>query len=104
MSEKVLDALAGAGIALALVDGELIVECAAEPPPVLRELLRLAKRELTALLLAERAPAMWDKHDWRAHFAERAATLEVDCGLKRAQAETEALHECLHLYAGRRPK
>lgn len=102
MSDPVFRALAEAGIALSLVDGKLEVEGDEEPPPALWALLRLAKRELTALLLAERAPAMWSPDDWHAHYSERARTLEHDCGLTRAQAETTALVECLHLYAGRR--
>lgn len=104
MSDPVFRALAEAGIALSLVDGRLHAESDEEPPPALRELIRLAKRELTELLLAERAPAMWRPEDWHAHFAECAAALEHDCGLTRAQAETTALQDCLHLFTGRRTK
>ena len=102
MRAAVFQALEEAGVTLSLVEGALQVEAEADPPAVVVALLQVAKRELTALLLAERAPALWSKDDLRAFFTERAGVFEFDCGLTRAQAEAEALGECVHLYTGRR--
>jgi hypothetical protein len=104
MSAALFKTLEEAGVSLSLVEGKLLAESDGEPPPALWALIGLAKRELTALLLAERAPAMWSAEDWHTHFRESARALERDCGLTRAQAETTALQDCLHLFTGRRPK
>jgi hypothetical protein len=39
--------------------------------------------------------ADWDAEDWRARFVERAAFLEHDGGLLRADAEVQAFETCI---------
>ncbi len=60
-------------------------------PPDLIAKLRARKAELFSLLIRQEAPAAsWAEQDCRDRFEERAAILEYDHGLSRAEAERMA--------------
>lgn len=60
-------------------------------PPDLIAKLRAHKAELFSILIRqEGSAASWTEQDYRDRFAERAAILEYDQGLSRAEAERMA--------------
>ena len=81
-----------AGFTLGLADGKLLVRPASMLTDELRAALRDCKPEVLALLAAER------EADAEA-FEERAAIMEFDGGLPRAEAEVAARQcvDCAHL-------
>lgn len=84
-----------AGFTLDLVDGKLLVTPASMLTDELRAALRASKPEVLALLAAER------EADAEA-YAERAAMMEFDGGLSRAEAEVAA-RQCVDCeFFGRR--
>lgn len=73
-------------------------------PSDLIELLRAHKSELLTLLLHhERPEASWADQDWMDSFEERAAILEYDAGLVRAEAERQSLAHVIALWLNSHP-
>jgi hypothetical protein len=84
-----LKAAAAAGVSVTLDGEDLVLRAAHEPDLAVVELLRAHKRQI-ALLLRD---AGWSEEDWQALFDERAAILEYDGGIPRAEAEASAAKE-----------
>jgi hypothetical protein len=84
---ELLEHVRAAGFTLDLADGKLLVAPASMLTDELRAALRFSKTEVLALLAAE--------HDADAEaFEERAAIMEFEGGLPRAEAEAAA-HQCV---------
>ena len=84
------------------IDGEdLELEAPAQPPQAVLDLLSLHKADILRLLRP--ANDGWSPEDWRVLFDERAAILEFDGGLPRAEAEARAFAYCLTEWINRHP-
>lgn len=113
-ASSLIDVLQGMGCAVKLVrpdqrdalgpdldrdDLQLVIEGDVPPPP---RLLAMVKAHRAPIVHALKSPALWSPADWLAHFHERAAILEHDGWLGRAEAEAEALQGCFQIWCGRR--
>jgi hypothetical protein len=84
------------------IDGEdLELEAPAQPPQAVLDLLSLHKADILRLLRP--ANDAWLPEDWRVFFDERAAILEFDAGLPRAEAEARAVAYCVTEWINRNP-
>ena len=80
----------GAGVQMEVADDRLVLSAAKRPEESLLAELRASKAEI---LLRLRQNAEWSEEDWQALFDERAAIMEFDGGLPRAEAEALATEE-----------
>ncbi len=84
------------------LDGdELDVQFTPSPPAAVIAVLKRYKPEIIAALRQE--SAAWTCQDWQAFFNERAAILEHEGGLDRAEAERQAYIECQQEWFRRNP-
>jgi hypothetical protein len=84
------------------IDGDdLELEAPAQPPQAVLELLSSHKADILRLLRP--ANDGWSPEDWRVFFEERAAILEFDGGLPRAEAEARAFAYCVTEWINRNP-
>ena len=75
------------------VDGDnLELEAPEQPPQAVLDLLSLHKADILKLLRPTNDG--WSPEDWQVFFDERAAILEFDGGLPRAEAEARAFAYC----------
>jgi hypothetical protein len=79
-----------AGVILRVKDDRLVLSSDTPPDEGLLHQLRSAKPAIVAYL---RGLACWDEDDWSAFYDERAAIMEFDGGLPRAEAEASARKE-----------
>jgi protein-disulfide isomerase-like protein with CxxC motif len=86
MGTDLVTKLRAAGITLSLDGGNLVATPKAAITDELRSLIRAHKADILAALAQEQAAAQ----DLREAFEERAAVLQHDAGLPRADAELEA--------------
>ena len=77
-----------AGVHVTVDGGDLVLDADAPPPLSILNALRRHKAEITTLLSSD--DETWDAADCRAFFEERAAILQYDGGLDRAEAERQA--------------
>jgi hypothetical protein len=93
---QAIKAARAAGIELSVDGNKLLIEAASEPPASIIDELRLHKPDIVELLRSEgplpEIPGIPESHEEarRDRFDERAAILEVDEGLPRAEAEAIA--------------
>ena len=98
---EVLKAARAAGIQVQIDGADLLLKASAPPPAgVLEELSRHKARILTLLRAGN---LYWTAEDWRTFFDERAAIVEFDGGLSRAQANAQALEHCVIEWLNRNP-
>ncbi len=113
-ASSLIDVLQGMGFSVKLVglDGRDVTGAGIDndelkisiegPVPVPERLLALLRAHRATVLRELRTPELWSATDWLHHFNERAAVLEHEAGLKRRDAEEEALQMCFQLWCGRR--
>ena len=89
------------GIRVRLDGEDLELEAPAQPPQEVLDLLLLHKADILTLL--HPANDGWSPEDWRVFFDERAAILEFDSGLPRAESEARAFAYCLTEWINRNP-
>ena len=80
------------GIRVRIDGDDLELEAPARPPQAVLDLLSLHKADILRLLRP--ANDGWSPDDWQVFFDERAAILEFDGGLPRAEAEARAFACC----------
>lgn len=95
---QALRAARAAGIKVMLDGDGLLLEADAEPPRPILRVLKTHKPEIMALLRP--GDDGWSAADWQAFFDERAAILEFDGGLPRAEAEARAFACCVAKSSG----
>ena len=84
------------------VDGEnLELEAPEQPPQAVLDLLSLHKADILKLLRPNNDG--WSPEDWQVFFDERAAILEFDGRVPRAEAEARAFACCLTEWINRNP-
>ena len=98
---EALQAARAAGIQVKIDGADLLLKASAPPPAgVLDELSQHKARILTLLRAGN---VYWTAEDWRTFFDERAAIVEFDGGLSRAQANAHALEYCVIEWLNRNP-
>jgi hypothetical protein len=91
-----------AGIRFEIDGNDLVLEASAPPPPAVIDLLSRHKAEVVALLRP--AKDGWSAEDWQVFFDERAAIVEFDGGLSRAEAEAHAFDCCVVEWLNHNPE
>jgi hypothetical protein len=91
-----------AGVELTLDGDDLVLEAASAPPAAVLHTLSRHKAEIVALLRPGRDG--WSAEDWQAFFDERAAMVEFDGGLPRAEAEVQGFACCVVERLNRNPE
>jgi hypothetical protein len=88
-----LKAARAAGVELAIDGDDLALNAASAPPAGVLDSVSRHKAEIVALLRP--AEDGWSAEDWQVFFDERAAIIEFDGGLPRAEAEAQAFVCCV---------
>jgi len=82
---QVIEAARALGVQMCVQNGRLDLTAPAEPPADLLQELVMHKAEIIAFL--RQPKSTWDEPDRQADYDERAAIMEFDGGLNRAEAE-----------------
>jgi hypothetical protein len=98
---EALQAARAAGIQVKIDGAELLLKASAPPPAAVLDGLSRHKAHILALLRP--AKVDWTADDWLAFFDERAAIVEFDVGLSRAQANAQAFEYCVIEWLNRNP-
>jgi hypothetical protein len=98
---EALQAARAAGIQVKIDGADLLLKASTPPPPAVLDGLSQHKARILSLLRP--AKIEWAAEDWRAFFDERAAIVEFDGGLSRAQANAQALEYCVIEWLNRNP-
>jgi hypothetical protein len=98
---EVLQAARDAGIQVKIDGADLLLKASAPPPAAVLDGLSQHKARILALLRPTKVD--WAADDWRAFFDERAAVVEIDGGLSRAQANAQAFECCVIEWLNRNP-
>jgi hypothetical protein len=89
------------GIRVRLDGDDLDLQAPSQPPQEVLELLSLHKADILRLLRPTNDG--WSPEDWQVFFDERAAIVEFDGGLSRAESEARAFAYCLTEWINRNP-
>jgi hypothetical protein len=107
---QALDAARAAGVEVRLDGNDLVLSAAGEAATDVMDMLRRHKLSIVALLQQDLRQKRllhlvypWDPDDWRAYFEERAAIIEYDSRLPRAQAEARSFDCCVAEWLLRNP-
>jgi hypothetical protein len=109
-AHRALDAARAAGMQVHVDGKDLTILVTGEPVPDVIDMLRRHKLSIVALLQQDLRQKRllhlvqpWDADDWRAYFEERAAIVEFDGGVPRAEAEARAFDGCVAEWLLRNP-
>ena len=100
-SAHALQSARAVGIRVRIDGDDLELQAPAQPPHEVLELLSLHKTDILRLLRPTNDG--WSPEDWQVFFEERAAILEFDGRVPRAEAELRAFAYCLTEWINRNP-
>ena len=98
---EALKSARAAGVHITADGEDLILDAESPPPAPIVDALKRYKPEIVALLT--RSAGDWSAEEWGAFLHERAAIIEFDGGLSRAEAEASAYEWCIVEWLNRNP-